>query len=145
MVSSYYLSFYYDGRRCTCHTCKNFLCQRDTAPCVDCLPGLEKSGDFFCHCASEYDENPEFASETTKVHELKILPQYFSPMKNFELRKNDRGFAVGDIVVLREWKSGGGYTGRYRPKFIQYILENVEEYGLADGYCILGLSESSPL
>ena len=66
-------------------------------------------------------------------------------MKNFELRKNDRGFAVGDIVVLREWKSGGGHTGRYRAKFIQYILENVEEYGLADGYCILGLSESSPL
>ena len=102
------------------------------------------TGRFFDCRADKYDENPEFADETIKVHELKILPRYFSYDKNFELRKNDRGFEVGDIVVLREWSSDDGYTGRYSIRVIQYILENVKEYGLADGYCILGLSESAP-
>ena len=94
--------------------------------------------------AIKYDENPRFVGETIKVHELKILPKYFSFEKNFELRRNDRDFMVGDIVVLREWNSDNGYTGEYSIRMIQYILEDAKEYGLADGYCILGLSESAP-
>lgn len=42
------------------------------------------------------------------IHELKIWPQYYCRVadgsKTFELRKNDRGFQPGDIVVLREWE-----------------------------------------
>lgn len=42
-----------------------------------------------------------------KTHELKTWPQYFSPMvtgaKKFELRKNDRGFQIGDLLILREY------------------------------------------
>ena len=42
------------------------------------------------------------------IHELKIWPQYFdaiaSGIKTFEVRKDDRGFAVGDTLVLKEWK-----------------------------------------
>jgi ASC-1-like (ASCH) protein len=42
-----------------------------------------------------------------KIHELKILPQYFNDVqdgsKNFEIRKNDRGFAVGDKIILKEY------------------------------------------
>lgn len=138
-----YLSFYHDGRRCTCHSCKHFSCSVTEAPCKDCIPGLE-SGRFFDCRAIKYDENPRFVGETIKVHELKILPKYFSFEKNFELRRNDRDFMVGDIVVLREWNSDNGYTGEYSIRMIQYILEDAKEYGLADGYCILGLSESAP-
>lgn len=40
-------------------------------------------------------------------HDLKIWPQYFSRAadgcKTFEVRKNDRGFQMGDEVVLHEW------------------------------------------
>lgn len=40
-------------------------------------------------------------------HELKTWPQYFCRVedgsKTFEVRKNDRGYQPGDIVVLREW------------------------------------------
>ena len=72
-------------------------------------------------------------------HDLKILPPYFEAIikgkKNFELRKNDRNFKVGDIFVLREWKDGE-YTGRYFINSISYILKNCSEYGLQDGYCI---------
>ena len=38
------------------------------------------------------------------IHNLKILPEHFTPvldgLKLAELRKNDRNFQVGDILVL---------------------------------------------
>lgn len=42
-----------------------------------------------------------------KIHELKIWPDEFaliqSGEKRFELRRNDRDFAEGDILHLRVW------------------------------------------
>ena len=77
-----------------------------------------------------------------RIHELKISPQYFEDVKNkkkrFEIRKDDRDFNVGDLITLKEYDNGK-YTGRvieYIP--IRYILRNVPEYGLKDGYCVLG-------
>lgn len=62
------------------------------------------------------------------THTLKIWPQYFdavaSGRKTVELRRDDRGYAVGDTLVLQEWKPidgasvwrgtalGGDLTGR---------------------------------
>lgn len=75
------------------------------------------------------------------IHELKILPQYYdaviSNIKHFELRKDDRDYQVGDFLVLKEWHNGN-YTGRETGFKIEYILRNCSEYGLMDGYCILG-------
>lgn len=78
------------------------------------------------------------------VHELKILPQYFEMVANgskrFELRKDDRDYKVGDLLVLKEY-DGKDYTGRKLSAYIiTYILRNCSEYGLQDGYCILGFS-----
>lgn len=77
-----------------------------------------------------------------KTHELKILPQFYEDVakgrKNFELRKDDRDYKVGDFVKLREYKDGK-FTGRSVGMPILYILRNCPEYGLMDGYCILGL------
>jgi hypothetical protein len=93
-----------------------------------------------------------------KVHELKIQPQYFkavvSGKKNFELRKNDRGFKVGDILILKECESDllfrdefgeeqygkPHYTGNEIKKTITYILEG-GNFGLHKDYCILGLGK----
>jgi Domain of unknown function (DUF3850) len=55
-------------------------------------------------------------------HELKIWPQYFSRVadgtKTFEVRKNDRGFQLGDTICLKEfdpdeeWLSDNGLPGQ---------------------------------
>lgn len=75
------------------------------------------------------------------THELKILPEYYEEVKagnkNFELRKNDRDYMVHDTIRLRAW------DGRYLDKApldrtIKYMLTNCPEYGLMDGYVILG-------
>ncbi len=76
-----------------------------------------------------------------KKHEIKILPQYFQPVKagvkTFELRKDDRDYQVGDLVKMREW-DGKKYTGNRIIVDIRYILRDCPEYGLMDGYCIFG-------
>ncbi len=76
------------------------------------------------------------------IHELKILPEYFEAVadgtKRFELRKDDRGFTVGDEIILKEW-NGTEYTGRSVKKQISYILKNYT--GLAEGYAVLSLKD----
>ena len=70
----------------------------------------------------------------------KILPEYFEVVqenrKKFELRKDEDNIQVGDELILEEWN--GEYTGRYTNRKVTYVLRNVPEYGLNDGYCIIG-------
>lgn len=81
-------------------------------------------------------------NQRNKLHELKILPEYFNEVdsqnKHFEIRKDDRDYQVGDFILLKEFENGS-YTGRETGCFkITYILRNCPEYGLAEGYCVLG-------
>lgn len=80
------------------------------------------------------------------THELKILPQYFQAVwdgtKNFELRKNDRDYKVGDILILREYNNGE-YTGSFLKVIVTYILKDCPEYGLDKEYCILSFRSHS--
>ena len=90
-------------------------------------------------------------------HKLKILPQYLESIvegtKNFEIRKNDRNYQVGDTLILKEWvdreirqveditiEASPYFTGLEITKEITYILEG-GQYGLEEGYCILGLKQ----
>ena len=77
-----------------------------------------------------------------REHRIKILPEYYEAWlngsKRFELRKDDRDYQVGDYIWLCEW-DGTEYTGRSISMIpIKYILRNCPEYGLKEGYCILG-------
>lgn len=62
-----------------------------------------------------------------KTHELKIMPEYFQTIlsgeKTFEVRFNDRNFAKGDHLLLRE-HDGEGYTGRTLIAEVTYLLDN---------------------
>ena len=88
-----------------------------------------------------------------EIHRLKTINPYFNDLwlgkKNFEIRKNDRGFHEGDKLILEEYnpnsdgKVTGGpyeYTGRVIHAKVSYVLENCPQYGLQEGYCILGLT-----
>lgn len=79
--------------------------------------------------------------EVIKVlHELKITPEYFSAVssgeKNFEVRRDDRAYAVGDILKLKEYK-GHSFTGNEVTVGISYILRD-RNY-CKEGFCILGI------
>ncbi|MCL6443412.1 MAG: DUF3850 domain-containing protein, partial [Alicyclobacillus sp.] len=93
------------------------------------------------------------------THELKIWPQYFEDVlngsKTFEIRKNDRGYQVGDTLVLQEWvekareldfrppwqeRTYGEYTGRECKRTVTYIL-NGPAFGIEDGFCVMGLAD----
>jgi len=75
------------------------------------------------------------------AHELKTWPEPFNAIwngkKTFEVRKNDRRFEVGDLVVLREYDpSVGVYSGRQVSAAIGYVLTG---WGLPDGMCVFSL------
>ena len=79
------------------------------------------------------------------LHELKILPEWFHAMmfegKDFEIRKNDRCFEVGDKLLMREWDPMRSYTGNYIEAKIKYVYQGTGVYGVSEEYCILGLEE----
>ncbi|OMG89509.1 hypothetical protein BIZ92_24280 [Achromobacter xylosoxidans] len=96
-----------------------------------------------------------------QYHILKTDPAVFqavlSGAKTFEIRLNDRGFAVGDVLGLRETKHTGAemragapleYTGRECQRFVSHVLTG---YGLAEGWCCLSFKlphaggESAPV
>lgn len=89
--------------------------------------------------------------ENRKEHMLKTDPAVFQDVldgsKTFEIRFNDRGYQVDDLIVLKETKFTGQqmksgqplvYTGREIQKRISYVLGG---YGLQDDWVILGIQD----
>lgn len=77
------------------------------------------------------------------IHQLKIESQFYNDIetagKRFEVRRDDREYRVGDVLVLRECNSGK-LTGRIVYALVTYIHRNDLYYTfLIDGYCILGI------
>ena len=77
------------------------------------------------------------------THELKTWPEYFEEVwngnKTFELRKNDRKFEAGDILVLREYDPASGTYLRETIRHVDYVL-NGPCFGLEEGYCIMSIA-----
>jgi hypothetical protein len=78
------------------------------------------------------------------VHELKVWTKYFDSLidnsKTFEVRFDDRGYQVGDMLILKEFiLSRGEYSGRMTSRKISYKLNAKEMPNvIAPGYCVLG-------
>ncbi|MBO9592756.1 MAG: DUF3850 domain-containing protein [Niabella sp.] len=79
------------------------------------------------------------------IHDLKTHPEYFAALvsgsKNFEVRKNDRTYLIGDELLLREYSPDGNvYTGRILHRRVDYIL-NGGQFGIEPDYCVMSLSK----
>ncbi len=75
-------------------------------------------------------------SRVTRNYIIKILPEYFQAVregrKNFEIRRDDRDYQIGDMVQLAE------FTGNFIELKIKYVLRDCPQFGLMPGYCIFG-------
>lgn len=95
-------------------------------------------------CVSKPDRRAKMITRrrtcTNMEHRLKIMPEFFQAVtdgrKTFELRKDDRGFSVGDGLILSEW-NGSDFTGCEFRCVIDYILKDYD--GLCPSYAILGI------
>lgn len=76
-------------------------------------------------------------------HELKTWPELYpsvlSGEKPFEVRRDDRGFANGDVLHLREYDPGrGGYTGRHTERTVSFVLHG-PGFGIEEGFVVMGI------
>lgn len=85
----------------------------------------------------------------TKTHELKSWPVFFEQLaggaKGFEVRKDDRGFAVGDMLVIREWDPKTQvYSGRSVHARVTYRLGRQDfSEGIEPGFVVLSIQRMS--
>jgi hypothetical protein len=88
-----------------------------------------------------------------RTHELKTDPDVFQALtegeKTYEIRRDDRGFQVGDILILRETEYSGEqmfagapleYTGRHAVRRVTHALRG-PQYGLSEGWVILSVND----
>lgn len=81
------------------------------------------------------------------IHELKIYPEHFRAVwrgeKTAELRVMDRPYAVGDVLMLQEFRprAGEGYTGAFTYVSVTHIHTGL---GLALGYGMLSFVRCAP-
>jgi hypothetical protein len=75
------------------------------------------------------------------IHQIKCWPVYFQHIvtgkKSFEFRKDDRPYAVGDVLRLDEWDpSTAAFTGRTADRRVTYLAHG----GLIpDGYVVMSI------
>lgn len=84
-----------------------------------------------------------------KIHELKVWPEYFEEVqkgnKTFEIRKNDRDYKTGDVILLQEYDPNKShvchtcdclkYTGRELKCKVTYITS----FGLQENFVCMGI------
>lgn len=97
-----------------------------------------------------------------KIHELKLDLKYYysveSGLKTFEIRKNDRGFTVGDTLALTAFHNGR-YARVFGSNFVNDIPKHrnvsqqeattiffdvtyITNYEQKDGYVVMGIVPS---
>ena len=94
-------------------------------------------------CVEIFSEEIEMNSNTT--HYLKTWQPFWddiaSGKKTFEIRKHDRDFKIGDILILQEYdhKTEEYCLGNCLPAIITYIVEG-GQFGIEKGYCVMGIA-----
>lgn len=83
-----------------------------------------------------------------KIHELKILPEYYHAVrtykKTFEIRKNDRDFKVGDILYLKKYDPEEESIPKTSFKCDYYLKKEITyitDYAQKDGYVVMSIKD----
>jgi hypothetical protein len=84
------------------------------------------------------------ARPVVATHDLKTWLEPFAAMwsgaKVHEVRRNDRGYRVGDRLTLREFEPGAGkYTGRWLLVEVTYLTSG-GAWGLPADLCVMSIS-----
>lgn len=87
------------------------------------------------------------------THRIKVWPQFFRGLssgdKTFEVRRDDRGYKVGDKLELVEWDPGKECeTGRSLPAEVTWVFRGGSPEmdpwrAISDGFVVLGLRVDS--
>lgn len=82
----------------------------------------------------------------SKTHYLKVYPRYFQMMKAglkpWEIRINDRGYQVNEVVILKEWhEKEERYSGSEAIRVITNIIYKAP--GLKKGYVWQGVMNTN--
>lgn len=79
-----------------------------------------------------------------KRHKLKIIEPYYSAVrsgeKTFEIRKNDRGFEVGDTLILSPYCSEKKHYIAHKPTILKKVVY-ITNYNQKHGIVIMGIRE----
>ena len=79
----------------------------------------------------------------SKMHELKAHPEEYEALvkkkRSYDVRRNDRGFVVDDVLHLKEWDPATEtYSGRETYARIVHMTHG-GTFGLPSDICVLGL------
>jgi hypothetical protein len=84
---------------------------------------------------------------SSRHHKLKTWPEPFQAVvdgvKLYEIRHDDRAYAVGDTLELQEWdptlcgNNVPGYTGRKIVVLVTYMTHS--RFGLPPDLCVMGI------
>ncbi len=90
----------------------------------------------------------QYASDVgATIHHLKTWQPFYDQVKSgekpFELRINDRHYRKDDVLVLYEYDPETKvYLGGRIYQLVTCVVKDVpEEFGLKDGYAILGIKD----
>lgn len=80
------------------------------------------------------------------IHKLKIKQEYANAIignaKHFEVRKNDRNYQIGDVVLFKVVDSTEYHGIEGRAYFIPYVLTHDEfPEAIKEGYCVFTIAE----
>ena len=80
------------------------------------------------------------------LHRLNVCPENFpdfeSGKRKADIRKQEENakYRAFDAVLLQEWDSEKGFTGRIVRCTVKSVLKGDNSYGLPKGYCRLSFS-----
>ena len=84
-----------------------------------------------------------FLSDVRAIHELKSWPDEFEAInrgiKTHEVRKWDRDYEVGDLLILREYEPiERHYTGRMLHCKVTHVTQG-GRFGLPEDVCVMSV------